>query len=229
MANTSTLYDLKARALDYADMTSSTFPDEERLTDYINNGLASLHDILSNAYGDYLHKSTDISLVSGTEDYALPTDFYKLQKVFYLDTNRRYRMERFSPDSMDGTATNPSLRGTVQLWYIPQHTSLTSDTDVVSVSVPVGWEDYVCLHAAIRLLQREESDTGPLLAEREGEKQKIIEMAAMRDSGTPGQMGDYYNRFSYGRNMFLINNKDYRYCLSGNNIKILQFMFDGVA
>jgi hypothetical protein len=67
------------------------------------------------------------------------------------------------------------------------------------------------------------------MAEREGEKQKIIEMAAMRDSGTPAVMGDVYNRFSYGKAMFFIDNKDYRYCLSGNNIKILQFLFDGVS
>ena len=135
MANTSTLYDLKARALDYADMTASSFPDEERLTDYINTGLSSLHDILSNAYGDYIHKSTNVTLVSGTEDYALPTDFYKLQKVFLLDSNRRYKMDRFSPDDIDGTKTNPSLSGTMQIWYIPQHTVLTSDTDLSLIHI----------------------------------------------------------------------------------------------
>ena len=67
-----TLEDLKTRALDYADMTGTTFPVTARLEEYVNDALSEVYDMLVSAYADYFHKSTTVTLVAGTEGYDLP-------------------------------------------------------------------------------------------------------------------------------------------------------------
>lgn len=216
MANTATLASLRARALDYADMASSSFPVEDRVRDYINAGLGELHDLLINAFEDYARELSTISLMNGTEAYSLPSDFYKALKVFALHGGHRYRLRRFSLDELDQlqddenfvsyTPDDVNLRyrimgdqifftpvpsgGSVELWYAPQLTELADEGDTVSVMVPVSWEDFVALHAAIRLKIKEESDPSALMTERERIRQNIVAFSATRDAAEPQTVAD---------------------------------------
>lgn len=71
----------------------------------------------------------------------------------------------------------------VQLWYIPRMTQLLKDTDILDgVS---GWVEYVIVDAAIKALEKEESDTGALMARKMALKQRIEESAMNRDAGQP--------------------------------------------
>lgn len=197
MANEATLADLQDRALDYADMTSSGFPVAARLTDYINDGLAELHEML--AMHDYLRSTHPITLVAGTEEYALPTDFYKVSRVWRLSSGRRYMLDRFNLAQLDGFRVNgPASSGSAELWYVPQLTKLAQGSDKVSVALPIGWENFVALHAAIQLLNREESDPQALMAERERVKQRIVQHIEPRDPGIPDEIEDHYGRWSGG-------------------------------
>ena len=220
MANPTTLTDLLARSLDYADMTSSGFPVAARNIDYINDGLSELHEIL--AMHDYLRSSASIALVAGTEEYALPTDFYKSTRVWLLTSGYRYEIERFNLSQLSGRkTTGPASSGTAQLWYVPQLAKLSAGADIVSVALPIGWENFVALHAAIQLLNREESDPQALMAERERVKQRIIGHVEPRDAGGPDQIEDHYNRWGYGT----VDDcsLSMRYRILGNKIHFVDF------
>lgn len=71
----------------------------------------------------------------------------------------------------------------VRLWYIPRMEQLLKDTDVLDgVS---GWTEYVIVDAAIKALQKEESDTSALMARKAALRQRIEESAMNRDAGQP--------------------------------------------
>lgn len=223
MANAATLATLRAQALDMADMTNSSSPVAARIDDYINAAASELHDILVNSFEEYVSKVQTITLVSGTESYALPTDYYKTQKMFSLSGGYRFRIPRFNLDELDAyqdqvvtafvDGTNLRYRvignsvmfapkpsgGTIEHWYFPQFVKLVADGDVIEVAVPIGWEDFVVLTAAARIRVREELDASQLMGMREAARQNILGAAQERDAGEAHRISDNTNRFNYGR------------------------------
>ncbi len=228
MANPATLRSLKDRALDYADMTGSGFPDEQRLADYVNSGLSELHDILVNSYEDYLRKKQTITIVAGTEEYGLPSDFLKAMKLYWLSNGRRFNIDQYHLREVSGYRASPIQAGTVEMWYIPQFTPLQDDSETISPVFPVGWEDFAALNAAIRLSIREESDPSPLIQEREIQRQRILESAEPRDSGESGAVGDYYGRFSSAFQLFGNEERYFKYRILGQKISFVEFEYLGV-
>lgn len=208
--------DLISRGLDYADMTGTEFPDENRLLDYANDGLAELHDLMANAGGsDYFRQDEDYSVTSGTESYSLPGNFMRALQVFYTSGGRRYRVERWNPAEIDGLRSSPLSSGSVTLWYVPQYTRRTLPAEQVPPVIPVGWEDYAALHIAIRLLMREQSDPSLLMNERERLKQRIIAMLEPRDSGEPDSIGDVGGRWDHS---LTLEQRSFKYRIMGQNI-----------
>lgn len=225
MANTVTLQELQARALDYADMTGSSFPDTGRLTDYINSGLSDLHEML--VHEEYFRTSANIAVVSGTEEYDLPADFYKAMKVYRLSSGRRYLLDQFNPSQLSGYRNNgPAWTGTVELWYAPSPTKLVDSKDPVNAALPIGWDDFIALHAATRLLIREQSDPSAVAAEREQVRQRIMDRVEPRDIGTPDTIEDHYGR--WGGGLFDIEERALRYRIMGSKILFVEFGYLGV-
>jgi hypothetical protein len=225
VSNPATLSSLQSRALDFADMTSSGFAVTARLTDYINDGLSELHELL--AMHEYLRSTQAIALVSGTEEYALPADFYKAMRVWRVSNGRRYSVEKFNLAQLDGYNTSgPAASGTAELWYVPQLTQLVQPGDSVSVALPNGWEGFVALHAAIQLLNREESDPNALMAERERVKQRIVAHVEPRDTGIPDEIEDHYGRWDGG--IRDDEERTLRYRVMGNKIHFVEFDYLGV-
>ena len=62
----SNLSELRTRARRLADAVGNNFFSDAEVNDYINTGLAELHDILVLKFEDYYVKSATFSLVSGT-------------------------------------------------------------------------------------------------------------------------------------------------------------------
>lgn len=230
MANTTSLADLRVLALDYADMTGSGFVVTDRVRDYINAALSDIQDIMVNSGADWFQEVHPITLVSGTEEYALPTTFYRVMKVFYLSDGRRYRIRKFDLDSIDGYRTSPISGGSVELWYVPTVTKLSADIDTVLGIMPNGWEDYAALFAAVRLKAREESDVSALSAERDRVKAKIIQLCEPRDEGEVDQVYDHYNRWkSYRQSLHNAEERYLRYRLLGDKIHFLEMEYRGVG
>lgn len=225
MANAVTLADLRARALDYADMTGSSFPVVDRVRDYINAGLADVYDLLVNSYEDYFRESTEITMVANQEAYNLPSNFYKLLECYYLSGSgtgaRRYAMQRYERKEIDGYHKGPMSGGTMELEFIPSMPKLVDEDDELSWDLPVMWEDYVALHAAVRLLIREESDPSALMAERDAIKTKIVDLAEPRDMNQ-GHVQDMYNRWNRTASLFR-EQRYLRYRLAGKQILLQEF------
>lgn len=96
----------------------------------------------------------------------------------------------------------PSSGQIIRVWYIPRLQTLLKDSDVTSTSIS-GWIEYVIVDAAIKAMQKEESDVSVLAAQKMALKARIEETAANRDTGQPDTISDmraggYGNGFGGG-------------------------------
>lgn len=102
-----------------------------------------------------------------------------ITSTFFGVFNLRYRIMgnklRFIP--------TPSAGQYITVHYIPRVTTLLQDTDVADGVN--GWTEYIIVDAAIRALEKEESDTSVLMAQKMMLKQRIEESAMNRDAGQP--------------------------------------------
>jgi len=223
-----TLQELRSQSRDRADMKHSQFVTDSELNDYINASIAELHDILIQAYGEeYSVKSSTFTTSGSAESYALSTiiadnDFYKLKGIdaqlngnlwttlypfnfnernkyqttgqfSYLGvTSLRYRIVgsnvNFTPTPDNGTA--------MRIWYSPVATKLTQDTD--QLDDLNQYAEYVVVDAAIKMLQKEESDVSVLFAQKQALKRRIEEAANNRDAAMGESISDVY----YGNDEF---------------------------
>jgi hypothetical protein len=84
---------------------------------------------------------------------------------------------------------NPTSGQTIRIWYAPRLPALLQDTDVTTISIS-GWIEYVIVDAAIKALQKEESDVSILLAQKAALKVRIEAGAQNRDAGQPDTISD---------------------------------------
>jgi hypothetical protein len=223
MAKTVTLASLRNQVRQRANMEASLFVTDTEVNQYINNSLGAFNDLLIAADASYTRKSYTFTLISGTATYSLPTDFRSLCGVEYANTasptgwldvrslpfqeRNRYTLmpavvtsyvppfRYFLNGSSVTLAPTPSASGTVQLWYIPAFTTLASDSD--TVDGVNGLEEFVILDAAIKCLQKEESDVSVNLAQRAELVARIQAMAKDRDSNEPARVSDNGTLFGW--------------------------------
>lgn len=218
MATTMTLAELRNAVRQRSDMENSQFVKDAEVNSYINQSYFELYDLLVQKYGDNYFVASPYSFVTdGTsEDYSLPSDLYKLLGVdlalsnstdswvtikpfnfaernryavpnfqsFYGITNLRYRLLgnniKFTPI--------PQANQNMRLWYVPRLTTLANDSSTVDgIS---GWTEYIIIDAAIKCLQKEESDVTVLLAQKAAIIQRIENAAENRDVGFPRTVAD---------------------------------------
>lgn len=196
-----------------ADRVNSNFVTEPEWNIYIRQSYFELYDILVQVYGDdYFVASPYQFTTTNTALYDLPDDFYKLlgvdmgissnnngwvtlKKFNFISRNRyvypsvgssalgvvnmRYRL---LGNQIEFIPT-PSVAQYIQLWYIPKLTEPLKDTDMLDgVS---GWTEYVCVDAAIKALNKEESDVSALMAAKQMLLDRITSAANNRDAGIP--------------------------------------------
>lgn len=220
MATTLTLAELRTATRQRADMVNSQFVTDAELNSYINQSYFELYDLLVSKFGDNYYVAPPYTFqTDGTNfQYALPTSppVYKLLGVdlqlgnnessyvtirpfemidrnryavpnfqsFYGLTNLRYRL---NGDNIWFTPI-PAANQTIRLWYVPRMTTLLSDTDTVDgVS---GWTEYIICDAAMKCMQKEESDVSVLMAQKQMLIQRIEAMAEARDAGSPAKVSD---------------------------------------
>ena len=89
----------------------------------------------------------------------------------------------------------PSARQLIRIWYIPRLNQLLQDNDLTTTSIS-GWIEYVIVDAAIKALQKEESDGSVLMVQKQALMQRIQDSAMNRDAGRPDRITDVrQNRF----------------------------------
>lgn len=227
MATTMTLSELETAVRERADMVNSTFVSQHELQGYINQSAFELYDLLIQKYGDNYYVADPFQFVTQFNQafYNLPADFYKLLGVdlqispsepaswvtlkpfnfiernryavpnfqsFYGVTNLRYRLQA------DKLWLNPVPQANqyIQIWYVPRMQTLSNPSDTLQgVS---GWTEYVIIDAAIKCLQKEESDVSVLMAQKQAMIQRIESAAENRDAGSPATVADSRNAFDGG-------------------------------
>lgn len=183
---------------------------------YVNAELAAMWDVLINTYEDYCIRRKKIPVVADTEEYSLPSDFYKFRKVFPIINGQRGRpLRKFDLKDLGRSSLSPNILGTqiegtrykingnrlcldptpsnvaeLELWYVPQFDLLVNMKDRIDFRFPNGWEQYVIEGLAARMLEREESDASAQRGRQKEILQRILIMAEDRDVGEPHQMQD---------------------------------------
>lgn len=197
-------------------MERSNFVTDSEITSYINQSVAELYDLLITEFEDYYIADPVIFTISNNATtQLLPTDFYKLRgldfnlnglsedgwtNVDQFNFNERNLHKRCAVGSnvqryrLMGNKLILSpvgyTNGNYRLWYIPQAPKLVASSD--ELDVVNGWEEYVIVDAAIKCLQKEESDVSVLALQKSALIKRIQDSAANRDAGSPGTITDVY-------------------------------------
>lgn len=91
----------------------------------------------------------------------------------------------------------PSAGQFLRVWYSPRLVQLLKDTDIADgVS---GWTEYIIVDAAIKSMQKEESDVSMLMAQKQALIKRIEESAINRDISQPATISDVKSSYRYGR------------------------------
>lgn len=214
-----TLTTLRARARVTADKANSTFIQDVAtgLDAFINEGHQILHGKLVDAMDEeYVEKEYAFSTVANQSDYALPSDFFKLYGVdltiggiprslteYTRPERNAFNFTRASSRQAWWSATLPRYRLTgtnlrilpipsdvtaCTILYAPEATVLVAPGD--SVSYPNGWERYIVLYAAIRMLAAEEQQNSVLEKALAVIDEEIEMTKQRRDLAAPKQVVD---------------------------------------
>lgn len=212
-----TLAELKTQSRQRADMEESEFVSDSELISYINASIAELHDLLIASYNDDYIMSEHTFSADGTSiEFDLPATFYKMRGVDVKFNNgnwttvKRFNFNRRN-EEQNSFAWNlvglpyleyrlvgskirfnrvPDAGMQFRMFFHPVASKLTLDTD--SYDDVNQYAEYVVVDAAIKMLQKEESDVRVLAAQKEALRQRIISMAANRDANEPGSVTDVY-------------------------------------
>lgn len=215
-----TLGQIRTLAQQKADMVNSQFVTTPEWNTYINNSAFELYDLLTTLYEDYYVTAPVTFSLDGSQTYALTTvapDFYKLvgvdlglgangtawvtlKKFDFVQRNRYIYPQLgttvlglFNPSYRLVGSTimfipTPASGQYIRLWYIPRMTQLLQDSDILDGVN--GWDEYVAVDAAIKALDKEESDTSALMAAKQQLIDRIQAAAMNRDAGMPDTISD---------------------------------------
>ena len=193
---------------------NSDFVPDADWAEWIERGVEDLWEKLVEARGvDVWLKPTTIQLVQNDDLYDLPADFFQLKTIFVTRGSNNYVVDKFewADEANLRNAQFPNRRiryrlvgsetqaGTTQIMFLPP----PQEPDVVTVRYvykPVfaagtdtidginGWEEYAELLAAIKALNKEESDPSMLAADLNRVERRIEKLKASRDKGRPSKI-----------------------------------------
>jgi hypothetical protein len=211
------LSQIRLAAQQRADRVNSQFVTLPEWNSYINQSYFELYDLLVDTYEDYFVQTPYTFQTDGNQQYTLPNDFYKLMgvdlglagnsnawvtlKKFEFIGRNRYVFPQLTSTYLGVFNLRYRLVGNtlmfiptpagaqyIRAWYIPKMTQLLQESDtLVGVS---GWTEYVIVDAAIKALQKEESDASVLMAQKMALMKRIEESAMNRDAGQPDAISD---------------------------------------
>jgi hypothetical protein len=127
--------------------------------------------------------------ISEVNKYSVPNT-----QIYYGITDIRYRIQ----GNQIWLNPLPQANQTIRLIYTPKMTTLSADSDTVDgIS---GWTEYIIIDAAIKCMQKEESDVSVLGMQKAAMLKRINDSAANRDSGMPQTVADVRdcNGYPYG-------------------------------
>ena len=222
-----TLATVTLQAQQRADMVNSGFITPAEWTSMINASYQELYGILITAYGEDWEFTATYNFNSDgvNEMFALPSDTFKIMGVDCQwqagNTSSNVTLKRFNMRERNRFAAPfyaalpgvpfiaPMYRiqgGNIwfkpipavlpfMVYYAPRLQILVNPTD--TLDGVNGWEEYIVCDAAIKAMQKEESDCSVLMAQKMALLKRINDEAANRDIGDPATVTDVYATGGY--------------------------------
>lgn len=215
-----TLAALRTRCQQESDNVGSSFITNAEWASYINASYQDLYGQIVQAFGnDYFLQTPQTGYTFTTDGvnqfFALPSTFFKLLGVdLQLTGANAYvslRPFAFADRNKYSIANSfiPQAGQTVRVWYVPQPTLLSADTD--TIDGVNGWEEFIVIDACIKALTKEESDVSVFLQRRGMMSERLASEIENRDAANPATVVDtLYRR---GRAM--------QYRLNGNSLWLI--------
>lgn len=211
MALAVTLQQLRDRTRERANMENSLFVSVTELDVYINNSYCELYEHLIGEGQELFLTSAALPMVSGLDTYPLPSNFYKLRGVDVFSGGYTWDAEPFMfaernryknvPGWYYGQPVSYRLQGDnikfipvpsgavgSRIWYYPAPVKFASPTD--AADFVAGWDEFVIVDAAIKCLQKEESDVSVFVQQKADLRARILANIAVRDAGHPERVTD---------------------------------------
>ena len=218
-----TLEELMTESRQRADKEGSGFIQNTELIGYINKSATKLYDLLVGAYGnDYYAETVALPTIFNQQYYDLPINFYKLIGIDYMigpqealtlkpyqfNERNRFRIGTFW-NAITGVAGPryhitknqisflpiPDAAYNLELHFVPTCPLMVNPTD--TFDGVNGWEEYIVLDAARKMLAKEETDTSVLEKEIMAIIGRINQMAENRDAGQSFRVTDVRNVDGY--------------------------------
>lgn len=191
------LYDLLITSYeDYFSATPAQFTVDGSTYQYpLPDGLISFTDGISGAPGYiapsfYKLMGVDLGVNSTNNAWVSLNKFNFLDRNKFLYNNSNstlygvYNAQYRVIGSNIEFIPTPSSGQIIRLWYIPRLPQIVQDTDITTTSIS-GWIEYVIVDAAIKALQKEESDVSILMGQKAALIKRIQDSAQNRDVGMP--------------------------------------------
>lgn len=207
-----TLAQLRTRAQQRSDMSTSAQVSTSEWNTYVNEGYGELWDLVAAEYADQFFSTANFTLTgnsAGNNLITLPSDFYMTRALERdPDTTNRFMVPRFMWGERDALIGKLSYRemgssiyvepyevsaGSYRLYYVPAYTALVNDSDAISGFVSL-WDEVIVLTAAIKALAKEETDTAVHERMLERQMNRVRRMAAQRDAGQGERVTDVMSR-----------------------------------
>lgn len=212
MARSVTLLELMTRAQTRADMTvdedGEGYITTAMWSRIIDAAYCELYDLLV-ASGLHYFESTQSITTDGTANVALPSDYYATIGVDASVANEWRELTRAGVrerNRFGGTGPwaaayriaganlvlypTPPTGQTYRHIYVPRPASLVDAATSTTIEGVAGWEELIVVLAAKKARIREEASVSDLIEEERALKQRITEMAELRESAAPQRIHD---------------------------------------
>ena len=191
------------------------FVTDVELTDYINQGISSLYDLMIDGDSESLFAiNAPILTQVGTNSYALPADFYRLVSLdlfvggYYrhgtpgnvrelarmaanppLEEKFRYFIRWLPGLALKQLFIYPEVdEANLALVYVPEPPVLSADTDTFDGLN--NWHEYIQVRAALIMVAKQEQDTTALEMRLRELAARIRDHIRDIDVGIPKQISD---------------------------------------
>lgn len=195
------------------NMENSTFVTDAEIAEYLNQALAELWARICQGQGQPFYRSTTtLAVTAGQQYYPLPADFMALEGVEATINGWTGRLDPFMPSEHARLVNNgapgvwwgspvryrvqantieilpPVNTFTATLYYVPACPRLVNGSDTFDGFD--GYEMAAIYQACATVLQKEESDPGFYMAERDRIYKHIDSLITQRDMSATERVQD---------------------------------------
>lgn len=219
---------------DLPTFSTTTKPATADVNVMINASCQRLSGILVETFGDdYFTKTAAIATVADTTTSSLPTDFYKLRSLNWLESTDnpveigRATLEDYAQESLlsskawesyppvyrfQGASTirwmpTPNAIYSVTCTYVYSPATLSADGDTIDAGP--GWEEWLVNDVCLHLAHSREESRPEFAQERADTEARIRMQAPKRDMYAPIQARDVRSRGRYGDGVWTSGSRRY--------------------